>query len=555
MSQFKYTLPSGKKFVVNGPSGATQAQADKIFYEQIASGSLVGYTPGQTLTNPATEITKFELSRLDRGTAGVDTPAVLAVIQGLPTISGIPDLTKIPIQNPIDQADIILAKGDNLDPTAVGPLSSFDVQKLLAQITNIVDQPYDEISQDKGIGKYGLTAYQLEQAGYVKPGTTATYISETPEDFVAVMNSPSVWTGQDGITSLDQILADESRQTVIQNQIMQQSYTQLTQTGVITDVASPAGNKVQGTVFTNGGLATVSALTLLGGNLGSLTGLVNNALSGNTDLSKLLSSSVTNLTSLASGAVNSLTTGLNNLADINFSNIGAGITNQITGGIGALVANASKFGSQATALWANSGGLPNLSNIAGINLNSLTSSLGNVNLNSIASNLTNLVPGSLSNLTSGLNLLGKASQYSVNFANPLGSLNNFGSLANLGDLTKLPNLGSASSLINSASASVASLAGNFSNLTDLNSLGDVFSGGGGDLVSGTQVAAGFNNTVDRKTVDAAFKRILGSNKIPVPDFDYPSDTVQAEKLDLAQAETFLQSLGSSSTSSEYYSDV
>jgi hypothetical protein len=157
-----------------------------------------------------------------------------------------------------------------------------------------------------------------------------------------------------------------------------------------------------------------------------------------------------------------------------------------------------------------------------------------------------------------MNLLGKASQYSVNFANPLGSLNNFGNLANLGDLTKLPNLGSASGLISGGGfggASIASLSGNFSNLTDLNSLSDVVSGGGGDLVSGTQVAAGFNNTVNRKTVDAAFKRMLGSNKIPTPDFDYPSETVQAEKLDLAQAETFLQSLAGSASSSEYYSDV
>ena len=81
MSIFKYTLPSGAEFIVRGPAGATQAQADKIFYEQVAAGSLVGYQPGQTLTSPATIITKFELSRLDRGTAGVDTAPILAIIQ------------------------------------------------------------------------------------------------------------------------------------------------------------------------------------------------------------------------------------------------------------------------------------------------------------------------------------------------------------------------------------------------------------------------------------------------------------------------------------------
>ena len=79
MSQFNYTLPSGATFVVNGPANATRAQADRIFYEQVAAGALVGYETGQTLTSTATQITTFELSRLDRGTAGVATPSVLGI--------------------------------------------------------------------------------------------------------------------------------------------------------------------------------------------------------------------------------------------------------------------------------------------------------------------------------------------------------------------------------------------------------------------------------------------------------------------------------------------
>ena len=53
MSQFEYTLPSGSQFKVVGPAGATQTQADRVFYEQVAAGSLVGYTAGQTLTSLA----------------------------------------------------------------------------------------------------------------------------------------------------------------------------------------------------------------------------------------------------------------------------------------------------------------------------------------------------------------------------------------------------------------------------------------------------------------------------------------------------------------------
>ena len=148
MSQFSYILPSGAEFVVRGPAGATQDQADKIFYEQVAAGALVGYEPGQTLTSAATRVTKFELSRLDRGTAGIDnnpvlainqgratgfgitgitgiaealafagistgiagtqTQLVLSVIQALPIPVSIPNLNNIPLTNPIDEADIVL---------------------------------------------------------------------------------------------------------------------------------------------------------------------------------------------------------------------------------------------------------------------------------------------------------------------------------------------------------------------------------------------------------------------------------------------------------------
>ena len=63
MSQFEYILPSGSRFKVTGPAEATQAQADRVFYEQVVAGSLVGYESGQTLTSLASRVTKFELSR------------------------------------------------------------------------------------------------------------------------------------------------------------------------------------------------------------------------------------------------------------------------------------------------------------------------------------------------------------------------------------------------------------------------------------------------------------------------------------------------------------
>jgi hypothetical protein len=602
MSQFNYTLPSGATFVVNGPANATRAQADRIFYEQVAAGALVGYETGQTLTSTATKITTFELSRLDRGTAGVATPSVLgispglstanassitssiingndtatviSILQDLPIVIGIPSLTNVPLQNPIDQSDIVLAKGDSLGPTTAGPLSSFQVQVLQAQLINLVDQSPDVITRDKGIGQYGFNAYQLEQAGYVKPGTSAKFLTDSPDDFVSVMSSPSVWSGLNGVISLDDLLTDPNIQNSIQADLMQGGYESLSAAGVISNVPTPVATASSGTVYTQSGLQTSSILTLLGGG----------------SFATLLSTPLTELTTLASGVANSINGGLASLTDFNFNNLTAGLTNKITGDVGALIANASKFGAEATALWAKSGisgGLDgitgNLTNFANTSLTGLTNglqsqltgalgglqgqltgALGGLtgNLNSITTNLTNLVPGSLGNLTSQLDIFGKASQFSLNFANPLsgalGSLSG-GLTSSLSGLTggltgSLSGLtgGLTSSLTGALSGLSGSLTGALSGLSGsltsalgsfggLGAIAGLF-GGGGDLVSGTQVAGGFNNTINRTTLDAAFTRVLGSAKIPTTIFAYPSASSILDRLDITQAQNALKEL-------------
>ena len=538
MSNFDYTLPSGSQFKVNGPAGASQIQADRVFYEQVAAGSLVGYESGQTLTSLATRITKFELSRLDRGTAGVDTVAVLSIVQNLPVISGIPDLVNIPVQSPVNQTDIVLARGDSLGPSAVGPLSSFQIQTLQAQLINLVDQDYTEITQEKGIGKYGFTCLQLEQAGYVKPGTWARYLADNPGNFVSVMNSPAIWTGLGGITNLNTLLADSNVQNIVQNQLMQLGYDSLTATGAISNVPQPGVSLSQGQIYTPRGLQTLNALNLLGGSSGIIAGL--------------LSSPVTNLSTLSTGAV----------ANSALAQTTINISNRITGEVGALVNNASKFGSIATTAWANSGGLPSFSSL-------LTGSgglptLSSINTNQIQASLTNLNPANLGNLKATLDNYAKSSQFSLNFTNPLSSISNINvsGLANRA-LTNAQGLATnalanaqglatnalanaqglaTNALTNAQGLATGALANIQSQLTgSITQLSNLFSGAG-DLVSGTQVAAGFSNTVKRSTVDAAVSRILGNSKIPTPSFEYPSAQALAQRLDITQAQSVLQGL-------------
>jgi len=523
MSQFEYTLPSGAQFRVNGPAGATQLQADLVFYEQVAAGGLVGYEAGQTLTSMATRLTKFELSRLDRGTAGVDTAAILSIVQNLPVVSGIPELINTPVQNPVNQADIVLARGDGLGPDPVGPLTAFQVQTLQAQMANLIDQPYDVITKEKGIGKFGLNCLQLEKIGYIKPGTFARYLSNDPDSFVAVMNSPAIWTGLGGISGLDQLLTDVNSQNLIQNQLMQSSYEALSAAGVISNVPQPTITFSQGQIYTPQGLQTLNALNILGGNSGLLT--------------NILGQPVPNLNTLASGAV----------ANSALAQVALSISGRIDGEVGALINNATKFGSIATTAWASSGGIPNLNNLlTGVpNL----SSLANVNLNQLTGGLTNLIPGNIGNLKTSLDNFGKAAQFSLNFTNPLTSLGNINvqSLAS-GALTNIQGqLGTAvTNLQGQALGAVANLRGQLTNLQgqvtgQFKQLTNLFSGSG-ELVSGTQIAAGFNNTINRKTVDAAVSRILGNPKIPVPGFEFPSPESLAQKLDIAQAQNILQGI-------------
>ena len=187
MATFKYILPSGATFTMNAPAGTTQAAADQIFYSQVAAGTFVGYKPGDTLTHPAEVLTNFGLSRLQRGTAGVNDQALLAITAGLPVIVPLPtNLATTPIQNPINQTDYIQVTS-NADtgtftqgPTSIGVLSSTQIQAIMAQVSNTVGQAATLMSQASGVGKYGFNAQQLERAGYIKPGYAERYCRIDP---------------------------------------------------------------------------------------------------------------------------------------------------------------------------------------------------------------------------------------------------------------------------------------------------------------------------------------------------------------------------------------
>jgi hypothetical protein len=415
MAQYFYTLPSGAEFTMTVTDDITQDQADYIFYSQVAAGTFVGYSAGQQLTSLPSGQTNFDLSRLDRGTAGVDD-VELAVI-----------LNQTPVVNPLDQADYVnLPRGYGFP--AIGPLTPQQVQAGATQTVVTTDQPADEVTVELGCGLYGQNCVQLEKAGYLKPGTATRFMDNDPIDlpnppnFVQILQTPSVWTGKDGVTSLTKYLSDPIKQTQAQINLMQQSYQSLVGAGLVTDIVNNPVSLSAGRIFSGvtGNLETLNAQKLLD-SASTIRGQVSDAL-GNIN--------VNNIGSTVSTALDSAT-----------KNIGSTLTNlkdKSVENVSALLQNNVKYGLGQVETW---------------------------------------VKGVGTNLTNEMNNLGKMAQFAANFAqNKLSS-----------------------------------------------------------LVSGVQAAAGYEGTLDRKVLDNAVSKVLGSDKIPQPEFTVPDLT----KLDIAQAKAFL----------------
>lgn len=485
-SIFKYTLPSGKEYQVDGPDIATQRQADEVFYAQVAAGSLVGYTAGQTLSSAETKVTKFGLSRLDRGTAGVDDTAIIAIIGGTSISASIPTLNGIPLNNPVSQANVIAAS-QGLGASGIGPLTAIQVQSLMAQNAAQVNQAYNVISNEKGIGKYGFTSLQLEEAGYLKPGTTARYLNpnqvpgnSNPSNFMTVMNSPTVWTGLDGIFSLDDLLANQEVQDKIQQILMKNAYTKLTNAGVI-QTSSVAGVSLgTGLVYTTNGLVAPNTLVTAtqAGLAGQITAAVDNS-TANTAAVLSAAQVLSNTINASDSGIESVLSGIKQGQA--YSQQGQALLSQVQQNVGALTAVASKYGTQAAAVWSK--GLPGLQDAAG---NLLKGQIAGVQAQALG--IVNGVKGQAEAIVNqgkaAIDSAGKMGKYAVDFAN----------------------------------------------------------GKVDTLTAGVKQAAAYTDTVSRETVNQAVKGILGNPKIPSPDFSSASALGASVNADIEYAKNALASI-------------
>jgi hypothetical protein len=301
-----------------------------------------------------------------------------------------------------------------------------------------------------------------------------------------VLKSPSVWTGKDGVKGVTDILKNSGLQDKIQFGSMKSSFDTLVKTGEIvtpgTDLKAPTGllynaaaNAGKSLISPTAGLTEVpKALgNLASGSLSDLTSGLPGALGGLKGAAGALTGGLGSLTSAAGaltgglgGAAGALTGALGSAASSITGNLGnvSSLANKGTAQLGGLLANASKFGVANAVDWAKSsaGATGAISGITGA-LSGGAASIAS-SLSGGAAGAAGALSGAASNLTSGLKTqmdsLAKQGQFAVNFSD-----------------TKLP-----------------------------------------AAVAGIVPAAGFKGTVDRSTLNAATAKLVGSDKIALPNF-------------------------------------
>jgi len=122
---------------------------------------------------------------------------------------------------------------------SLGTLQPEHLTGMLAQANLNVDQAHNVISNELGLGKYGLSAEQLENAGYLKPGTTEFFLKDGKATLDNVLQSTTVWSGKNGVSNLTSILGDEPLQDFVKTDLYTTSFNDLRSQGLLTGSEDP----------------------------------------------------------------------------------------------------------------------------------------------------------------------------------------------------------------------------------------------------------------------------------------------------------------------------
>jgi len=171
---------------------------------------------------------------------GISATSALQTAEVSTAVSGEIDQKYAEIQD-TEFTPIEAEQYETQDPAtvSVGSIEPEQVTGMLAQVKLESGQDSNVVS-DEGVGAYKLTPKQLEDAGYLKPGTVEFYLTDGTATPTEILTSPSVWTGQAGVTNVNVLLTDPKLQAAVQTDLYQSSLQQLRSAGIVTGNEEPA---------------------------------------------------------------------------------------------------------------------------------------------------------------------------------------------------------------------------------------------------------------------------------------------------------------------------
>ena len=268
---------------VNAPKPITEYKLDDTYLTdtgwQVDTGVLETIVPRAPTHEPYPYHNKgvpVEIN-LDAPTTTPTSPAVTKALA--PT-------TVQTVTAPVDAAKVLTTP---VATANVGDLNKAEVTGLLASAKTSADQASTAISVDKGIGQYGFKPEQLAAADLLKPGAlgklrsatvpipTSADIAEsvrinaaggntTPQQVAqgnkinAMLASPTLWTGKNGVSSLGTLLSNEKLQTSTQQQLMNTTLQGLKTSGIATGKEKPSDLSALTQMATTFGVAAVASL-------------------------------------------------------------------------------------------------------------------------------------------------------------------------------------------------------------------------------------------------------------------------------------------------------
>ena len=226
------TATQQQTVVINGPPDLDRNAAQRIFNQQLASGSLIGLQAGDVIT-AATQAANGLITAESQLLQQISqTPSQAQQTSAAKTITTV--LATFPVTNSITIADYAQQPAT---AESIGGLSAVQITSVLAQLHKLVNQPATVLTQ-QGLGRYALSVSQLAAANYVKSSALALWESGQGST-IGVLKSPNVWTGLDGIKTAQDLLLAENTQQQIQLTLMSAALTYLQDFGIAIENLPP----------------------------------------------------------------------------------------------------------------------------------------------------------------------------------------------------------------------------------------------------------------------------------------------------------------------------